>query len=283
MRPDRALDVPWIAASRVAIFGAVCLAVGLLMRDKASAAPFAVGAPLFAFGMFTHVTSRDLRGLPLLAGTALGLGCAVVGALLLSARSAALVGGLLAVAAVATVLRLPALLGDRAPAGVGWIAGRETPLLVLGASLGTWAATRARAGADAILVDWMALTVAVAALVVLLMPRPRPEWADSPGRRHRQNVQVKPDPRAAAWRVKVRTFLDSGEGADAYAAEWRRALVRRGLPETEADEALLAARKAPKGRGFWQGASAVRRREIHASLVELLRKAGNTNARNERL
>lgn len=263
-------DTPLVVGARAVMFAGLCGAVGYAIATKPASAPFAVGAPMFAAGLFLHLAARRLTGVPLLVASAMGLAVAALGALALAEQDALWTGGGLALVAVAGLLRVPALLGRRAPAAVAWIPGREVPILLLGAAAGAWAVGRPRAGADAVLVDWMAGIAAALALAVLFVPRPRPEWATSPGRRHEQRVTLRPDPRATAWRQRTARFVDRGQDADGYFAEWRRVLERTGLDDAEADRILAEARSATTTSTIWRRNDRERRAKAHATLVRRL-------------
>ena len=263
-------DTPFIVGARTALFAALMFGVGAALATKPTSAPFAVGAPMFATGVFLHLAARRLRGRPLALASVMGLAVATVGAFALAEQHAAWTAGCLAFVAVAGALRVPALLGARAHAAVAWIPGREAPLLVLGASAAAWAVGRARAGQDAVLVDWMAGMAAALALAVLFLPRARPEWSASPGRRHEQRVRLRPDPRATAWRERAARFIDRGDAADDYFAEWHRVLVTSGLPEGEAAGVLKEARAGTSPSTLWRRGDRERRQKAHAALVRRL-------------
>lgn len=261
-----------LVAARAGLLGLAALGFSLLLASKPVSQPFALGAPLFAFGVGVLVVVRRLRGRDLLAGSILGVSIAILGAVALSFQGAAgarWTGALLAVVAFAGLLRVPALLGPRAPRWVGWAAGRELPLLLLGAVLAAWTVGRPLAGGrDALLVDWMALTAALALLAATSVPAADDAWRHSPGHRHEQRIALRPDPRAAGWRDRVRAFVDRGEGTKEYADAWREVFVRAGAGDASTD-ALLAEAEAARPR-WRRGADAHRRRRIHAQLVERL-------------
>lgn len=263
-----------LVAARAALLGLVALGFALLLASRPVSKPFALGAPLFAFGLGVHIAVRRLRGRDLLAASILGISIAILGAAALTFQGAAgprWAGALLAVAAFAGVLRVPALLGSRAPRWLGWPAGRELPLLLLAAVVAAWLVGRPLAGGrDALLVDWMALTAALALGAAALVPAADDAWRHSPGRRHEQRIALRPDPRAEAWRGRVQTFVERGDEAKAYVDGWREVFVRGGVSDAQAD-ALLA--EAAKGRRGWRrSADAKRRRRLHAQIVERLQE-----------
>src|SRR5688572_1900096 len=98
-------------------------AVGAALATKPSSEPFAVGGPLFATGLFLHVAARRLDGRALALASSMGLAVAALGAFALAEQHALWTAGGLALVAVAGLLRVPALLGRRAPKVVAWIPG----------------------------------------------------------------------------------------------------------------------------------------------------------------
>lgn len=265
-------DGPIVVAARSAMFAALAVAVGFALTTTPASAPFAVGGPLFATGLFIHLAGRRLTGRALGVASILGLGLAVAGAFALAGQDALWTAAGLVLVAVAGVLRIPGLLGRRAPKAVAWISGRELPILVLGASAAAWQMGRPNAGSDGVLVDWMAGMAAALALAVLFIPRPRPEWSASPGRRHRQQVHLRPDPRATAWRERTARFLDRGADADGYFAEWRHVLARSGVAGSEADRLVAEAREVAGQSTFLRRRDRERRSKAHAGLVRRLTK-----------